>query len=617
MKSTFAVVGFISTFSPALAQAQTIPEKQSPIVVTASRTAETADESLASVTVITREEIANSSAREVADLLKMQAGIDISKNGGAGALTNVFTRGTNSNHTLFLIDGVRASSSTTGTFSLERLTLDDIDHIEIVRGPRSTQWGSEAIGGIVHIFTRKNESQYARIGAGSFGTRQASAGIVVGNQHVFRLNGSYEQADGFSATNPNAGFFYNPQDNGHRKNNLNMSLNSRFSDSIELNLSGWSSNSQTEFDQGLFSPKGVTDTLNQNLSASFRQQVNSTWSHNLTAGYNYEFLETTSDFPSEITSKRKQLDWQHDFSLGNNYLVLIGLSRYIDEAKNIDTGTTSTVFDESISNSALFTNLSYSGEQHDVLLSIRGDEHSAFGSEITGLASWGIKFSSTLRATATISNAFRAPTINELYHPGFDFGLPPPLFYAGNPDLKPETSDGGELGLRWKINPQQDLKVTYFSNWIKNLISFEGVNFQAINIARARTKGFEIQHSFQEGKWSLATNITLQRAYDEETRTDLIRRPREKLSMTLGHAHSKTANSSVELLYSSQRLDGFNSDIILPSYTLLNLATRFKIDKHLWADARVDNLTDEEYELASGFNTPARSFYIGLSYKTD
>ncbi len=607
-----ALVGIILS-TPTVAE-PTQSTKESPIVVTASRTSETADDSLASVTVITREDIQQSQAREVADLLKMQAGIDISKNGGAGALTNIFTRGTNSNHTLVLIDGMRVSSATTGTFPLESLTLNDIDRIEIVRGPRSTQYGSEAIGGIIHIFTRKNKSHYARIGAGSFGTQQASAGLVVGKKHRLRINGGYEQADGFSSTNPNAGFFYNPNNNPHRKSNANIGYSTDIDDSMQLEISAWGSNGQTVFDQDA-STQGVSDSINRNISGNFAQQVNDTWSHKLLLGSYYDNLVTTSSFPSDITTERLQLDWQHDIALSDSYLLLAGFTRYEDKATNIDTSIPTTVYDQRIDNNAVFANLSYTGESHDFLFSIREDNHSAFGSATTGLASWGVKVTPDMRITATISNAFRAPSINELYHPGFPFGGPP--LYAGNPNLKPETSDGGEIGLRWNISKEQKLNVTYFSNWINDLITYEGTNFQAINIDQARTKGLEIQHSLRENKWTFDTNITLQRAYDAETRLDLIRRPREKIGMTLSHAHNKDASSRLELLYSSERLDGSNKDTVLHSYTLFNLATRFKVDKQIWLDARMDNITNKQYELARGFNTPDRSIFIGITYEVN
>ena len=594
---------------PVISEQARSNQEQSPIVVTANRTSETADESLASVTVITREDIEKSQAREITDLLRLEAGIDISKNGGPGATTNVFIRGTNSNHTLFLIDGMRVSSATTGTFPLERLTLNDIDHIEIVRGPRSTQYGSEAIGGIIQIFTRKNESRYVRVGAGSFATRQASAGVVVGKEFILRLNGSYEQANGFSSTNANAGFSFDPDKDAYRKNNVNLSFTAPVNESIELGLAGWASNSQSEFD------RGVTDTESQNIIANFKQQVNETWSHKLSAGYYSDESITTSSFPSEITTRRNQFDWQNDIVLSDAYLLLVGFTRYEDKAKNINTGASATAFDEHIDNNAVFTNLSYSGTTHDFLFSLREDDHSTFGSHTTGLASWGMKITPDMRVTASISNAFRAPTINELYHPGFDFGSGPQ--FAGDPNLKPETSDGGEVGLRWKINKQQRLNITYFSNWIKNLIVYEGTNFQAINRAKARTRGLEIQHVYNIDKWTLNTNATLQRAYSQDTDADLLRRPREKLSMVLGYAHNKHTSSRFEILYSSERLDGFGTIITLPSYTLFNLATRIKVDEHLWLDARMDNITDKQYQLANGFNTPDRSIFIGMTYEID
>ena len=154
---------------------QAAENSQQPIIVTASRTAQTVDQALASVEVIGREEIEQSQARDVPELLRMQAGVDIARSGGYGSLTNISLRGTNFNHTLVLIDGMRVTSATTGTFPLETMNLDNIDRIEIVRGPRSTQYGSEAIGGIIHIFTRKEDNTSLRVAAGSYATREASA----------------------------------------------------------------------------------------------------------------------------------------------------------------------------------------------------------------------------------------------------------------------------------------------------------------------------------------------------------------------------------------------------------------------------------------------------------
>ncbi|VAW91481.1 Outer membrane vitamin B12 receptor BtuB [hydrothermal vent metagenome] len=579
------------------------PSDSSPIIVTASRTSETLDDTLASVSVITRDDIEKSSARSVADLLRLQAGIDISRTGGPAASTNVFLRGTNSNHTLFLVDGMRVSSATTGTFSFEQMNLSNIERIEIVRGPRASQYGSDAIGGIIQIFTRKNEGHHARIGVGSFGTKEASAGIRVGKEVTFRLNASHEEADGFSATNPDAGFFYNADLDAYKKSNVSADLAIPLGKSMNLSFKAWASDSEVEFDQG------TTNGEQQDIVSKFDQQINNTWSQVLSVGYNNQKLETVSAFPSDISTKRKMIDWQNDFVLSDSFLLLVGLSRYEDQAKNINNSDQSVVFDEKIDNNGIFTNLSYRGSVHDFLFSLRGDDHSTFGSATTGLASWGMAISPSLRFTTSLSNGFRAPTINELFHPGFFFG------FAGNPDLKPETSDGGELSLRWKSNNVGRLNVTYFHNNIDNLISYTGTNFQAENISSATTKGFEIEHSWQHAKWSVNTNATIQKAYDNDTREDLIRRPREKLTIATTHNYNQDVSASLEVIYSSERLDGFGSNKFdLPGYTLFNLSSRIKLDKHVWLDMRFDNITNKQYEFARGFNTTDRSFYFGVSY---
>ena len=577
--------------------------ESSPIIVTASRVSETVDETLASVSVITRADIEKSSARSVADLLRLQAGIDISRTGGPASQSNVFLRGTNSNHTLFLVDGMRVSSATTGTFSFEQMNLSNIERIEIVRGPRASQYGSDAIGGIIQIFTRKNEGHHARGGMGSYGTKEVSAGIRVGKEVTFRLNASQEEADGFSATNPDAGFFYNADNDAYKKQNVNADLAIPLGKSMNLSFKAWASKSEVEFDQG------TTNGKQQDIISKFDQQINNVWSHVLSVGYNNQKSETVSSFPSEITTKRKMIDWQNDFALGDSFLLLVGLSRYEDQADNFDKLNQSVLFDKKIDNNGIFSNLSYSGSFHDVLLSIRNDDHSTFGSTTTGLISWGMTFTPSLRFTTSLSNGFRAPTINELYHPGFGFG------FAGNANLQPEESEGGEISLRWKSKNIGRLNVTYFHNNIDNLISYTDTNFGAENIAKATTRGFEIEHSWRHEQWAINTNATIQKAYDNDTREDLIRRPREKLSMTTSYDHTKDVNTSLELILSSTRLDGFgNNKFELPSYILLNLSSRFKLQKHLWLDMRLDNLTDEQYEYARGFNTAGRSFFFGVSY---
>ena len=592
---------------------QAAENSQQPIIVTAARTAQTVDQALASVEVIGREEIEQSQARDIPELLRMQAGVDIARSGGYGSLTNVSLRGTNFNHTLVLIDGMRVTSATTGTFPLETMNLDNIDRIEIVRGPRSTQYGSEAIGGIIHIFTRKEVNTSVRVAAGTYATREASAGITLGNTTKLSLNVAYKQSDGFSATNPKAGFFYNADDDAYRNNSFNIGLNSPLSDNLKLSMTGWGSNAEIEFDQGPVS-QGTSDTINQSFMINLDHQVMSNWSQRFSFGYNYEDIETASDFPTGITTRRELFEWQHEVGLSDTLLAVLGYSGYRDKAKYFDNTLNDYLFDEKIDNNAVFASLQYSIDNYDLMYTLRNDDHSSFGNHATHQFSFGTNLNQAMRIIATYGTAFRAPTANELYHPGYDFGGGV-FFYAGNPDLQPEESIGGDLSFQWQIDRHQHLDITYFSNKIDNLISFEGTNFEAININKARTKGFEIKHDWREGDWSLNTAITLQRAYDEETRTDLIRRPREKLAMRLTRFHSSTASTRAEILASSKRLDGFNKDLVLDAYAIFNLATQFEIEKDLVFEGRIENLFDKQYEHVYGFNTPGVSMYAGVRYQ--
>jgi vitamin B12 transporter len=601
----------LSVFSTSL-QLQAEENPQKPIIVTATRTAQTVDQALASVDVITREDIEQSQAQDVGELLRMLAGVDIARSGGYGSLTNVFMRGTNPNQTLFLIDGMRVASATTGTFPIENLDLNNIERIEIVRGPRSTQYGSDAIGGIIQIFTRDEKRQNYRVSGGSNATREASAGFSIGETTTLNLNLAYKQTDGISATNPNAGFFYDPDKDAYRNNSFNFTLNSPLTDNLKLTVTGWGSNAEIEFDDG------TTDSINQSYMMSFNQQLTSNWTQKFSFGYSNEDLQTSSAFPSGITTDRNLFEWQHEIGLSDSTIALLGYSGYWDKAKYYDESTNEYYFNEKIDNNAVFAGLQYHIGNHDLMYTIRNDDHSAFGSHVTQQFSWGYKITPKKRLIATYGTAYRAPTANELYNPGYDFvgnGDPQDYFYAGNPNLQPEESTGGDISFQWDINAQNNLDLTYFHNDIDNLITYSGVNYQAENISQARTEGLEIKHDWRVPQWSLVTAITLQRAYDVQTDTDLIRRPREKLAMSLTRFHNSTNSTRAEVLASSSRTDGANGEYELGGYAIYNLATQIQVEKGLTFEGRIENLFDKQYEHVYGFNTPGFGMYAGFRYQ--
>ena len=577
-------------------------EQQEAVIVTATRTAETVDDSLASVSVINREDIEQSQARDIMQLLKLQAGIDVARFGGPGQATSLFMRGTNSNQTLVLIDGVRAASANTGSFAWQHMSLSDIERIEIVRGPRGSLYGSDAIGGVIQIFTRNNKGMHVRGQAGSYNSKLIEAGIGGGEQVKYSLNLAAQETEGFSATNSNSAFF-NPDNDGYRNGSASGKLAIPLTQNTDLRFSAWYSDSETEYDEG------VQESSNGIFDARLENQTTPTWQQTLSAGLSKDDSEFVSTLPATFNTERFMADWQHNFTLGLNHLLTAGLSTVEDQATNIDLLTDKIVYDEYLRNNAAFVALQSQLGQHNFNLSGRVDDYENFGNHSTGNLAWGYDVKSALRLTASYGTGFRAPSLNELYSPGF-FG-----FYAGNPDLQPETSRTLELGLRYNSAPNQQLRLALYRNDIENLIANEGVNFQAINVDEAQIDGLELEYAYTQTKWSLIANLTLQNAVDTSDDTKLIRRPDEKFSLQLRRSLTNEGSVGLEWVYVGKRLDGLAKDLILDPYHLINLSGVVKMEKHLWLEARIDNLFDEDYELVYGYNTPGLSVFVGVNYK--
>lgn len=574
--------------------------EQDAVIVTANRSAQTVDETLASVTVISREDIDNSQARDVLDLLRLQAGIDVTRNGGPGATSSVLLRGTNSSHTLVLIDGVRASSATVGSFAWQNLDPEIIQRIEIVRGPRAAQYGSDAVGGVIQIFTRRNSAPFVRAEAGSFNTRTVAAGIGGGEVNKYSLTVEGGEADGFSATRPKNTTYYDPDDDGFRNRSLSGRLDTALSESTRARFSAWYSESDSEYD-AFGGGIGSNDTTNYTLNAEIRNQTRNWWQQSFKLGLAQDDLITTSSAVYQIKTDRVMADWQHDFTLSQSRLLTLGLSTYTDQAVNRTLSSNTTTFDESVRNDAIFAILQGASGKQDYTLSLRNDDHESYGSHATGQLAWGYESSPGNRMFISWGNAFRAPTFNELFFP----------FY-GNPNLKPETSETVEIGLRQRIARHQQFRLSAFHTTIDDLIAYDPTIFLANNVDQARIDGLELEYQLERKPWRLTGSLTLQKAIDESDRSDLDRRPRRKLAMQINRKLLAQGHLGLEWIYASARKDGNNT---LPAYNLVNLSARYPLRNSFWLEGRVENLFDEDYELAWGYNTAGLSAYLGISYR--
>ncbi len=581
---------------PATLAAQPQPTDLAPIIVTANREAQPADEPLAATTVITREDIERTQPQNMLDLLRTQAGVDVSSNGGLGAFSSVFLRGAESDQVLVLIDGVRAASSTAGLFSFQQLNPAQIERIEIVRGPRSTLYGSDAIGGVIQIFTRKLDGPSVSIEGGSYDTYRTQAGYGGGGDAVrYSVNGAYVDSDGFSASNERAGeFVFDPDDDGYDEASVTASLDAMLSKRANLSVNGWHSGGQLELDQGL------TDTRNSTIGLNLDFDTLPGWQQSFGLGYARDDQATDfSGFFSSAETDRVTFNWQNELSLGAGHQLTLGADYYRDAGLYADDFS---AYDEDANDIGVYANLRSTFGRNDVQLGLRYDEHSEFGGRTTGQLALGRQFTESLRGFAAFGTAFRAPSLNDLFFPNFS-----------NPELDPERSRSTELGVHFQPSTVHLFTTNLFYTEIDDLISSNPPAFIPFNVEEATIKGLEFGYAGSIATvWNLSANVTLQDARNDTDDTELVRRPDHKAAFGLTRNFTSGGSIYTEVLLSGDRTDVGN--VSLPGYGIANVSLQYPLLDGLFAEARVENLLDKEYELASGFNTSDRAGYVGLRY---
>jgi len=563
-------------------------------VVTPSRTAEPFGQAIASVSVIGREDIELSAAEDLFELLRLQPGVDIVRSGGPGAQTSVFLRGSNSNHVLVLIDGIRVSSANTGAYAWEQLPLNQVERVEIVRGPRGSLYGSDAIGGVIQIFTRSNPDPHARFTAGSYGTVEFAGGWGYrGERSRLSINAGYRDVEGFSAQNQN-GFSYHPDKDGLEATSLGIK------GSTDAEHGSWrysllATDNRAEFDQGHSEADQVI------LALEFLAAFSANWDYQVLGGYVRDDLFTDFEFfTTDFRSERYQLTWQNQLHLADSGQLNFGLDAYQESGWSADS------WDQDRHNLGLFASYDRGWDRLRLQFGGRFDDNSRFGSELTGQLALAWDIGDAWQFTGSYGSAFREPNLSEQFSPGFG-GL-----FPGNPDLDPESSTSTEVGLRWRHEVFGEIQASAYHTEVNDLIAFNGEFFQAINIDRARLEGIELGYSLVHGNWLFKANATLQDTEDRTTGQDLLRRPREKGSVALDRHFVNGSWIGLEWFYSGER-DDFGG-FVLDSYNLLNLKAGWAFSPAWRLELRGDNLTDEEYEPAYGFNAAGRAFYVSLAW---
>ncbi len=589
-----------------------------PIVVTAARTAETADEALASVTVINRQDIERLQVQSVQDLLRGVPGIDMVNQGGEGKLTSMFLRGTESDHLLVLVDGVKIAGVTTGMAPFQHIPVEQVERIEIVRGPRSSLYGAEAIGGVIQIFTRKGGGGLRptfSIGAGSYQSYTASAGISGGGENGwFSASLSGRDSAGFNACDgkpfpDGAGCFtVEPDDDGFRNRSGSLRGGYRFANGLQMDAHLLRSESDSDYDGGFSNREKA---LLQVIGATLRYSPTASWQLSLSGGNSLEKSENFKDSSSvgHTDTERDSAALQSDFRFGGGHMVTLGAD-YQDD--RVDSGTNYVV--TSRDNKGLF--LQYLGHlgSGDIQISLREDDNEQFGTHGTGGVALGYEPSPWIRFTASYGTAFRAPNFNELYYP------PDPVWGGGgNPDLRPETARSVELGMvmredetgaRWALN--------LYQTTIDDLIAWDAAANGNINIDKARIRGVEAQLGGDIGGWSVTASLSLNEPVSRTAATMgnmLPRRASRFLRFDLDRSYTRFGFGAT-LQAAGRRYDDLANSRRLDPYAIMELRASYRLRGAWLLQARVENLFDEEYETAAFYNQPGRGLYLTLRYTT-
>jgi vitamin B12 transporter len=594
------------------------PTELSAVVVTATRTAQTADETLVPVSLVTREDIERLQVRSVPDALRGLPGVTLSNSGGSGKLTSLSLRGTNSSHVLVLVDGVRIGSATAGITPLETLPIEQIDRIEVVRGPRSSLYGSEAIGGVIQIFTRRGGGPLRprlSAGLGTDHTVNGSLGLAGGGDRGwFDAGISFEDTKGFDACRgePLVGgcFVIEPDRDGYRNVSASLRAGHRFGLG-EVGVHWLRSESEVAFD-GAFQNEssGVQQVLGADLQLSPAQH----WDLKLSAGRSWDELSAFLDggFASRFDTTRDIFSWQNDLYLGDVHLTTLGADYVQDRVDGTDEFTV-----DSRRNWGLFGQYQGDFGAHRVTVSLRYDDNEQFGGHTTGDAAWGYRFENGMRLTAAYGSAFKAPTFNDLYFPFFDFGAG--FGYSGNPDLDPETARSLELGLSGAL-PDGRWSLNLYQTDLEDLISVDasGLLSMPVNLDKARIRGVEAVAGARVLGWNLNAALTLLSPENRSSGANrgnlLVRRPEQSFRLDVDRDFG-SYSLGASLVAAGRSYDDIANEVRLDGYGLVDLRAAYRLTESLRLEGRLENLFDEPYETVAYYNQPGRGFYLTLRYE--
>jgi vitamin B12 transporter len=603
--------------------------KTSNVFVTATRTPISKKNVIADITIISEEEIKLAGSSSLPELLQRQPGIEISNNGGPGKVSTLFLRGASSTHSVILLDGIRIDSATAGLTAIENIPLSQIEKIEIVRGPASSLYGQDAIGGVIQIFTKKGLNgfkPYISFGYGKYNTSIAQGGIRGGDDKTsYAINLSSQSSTGFSAFEPNANSpanIYNLDKDGYRNKSASASLSHKINEKFDINFQYFLSQGKNKYDNSSdnyyqrFSYENSQDQ--ESISGTVNSQLTNYWKSSLRVGRGIDdYVEKQSysffgpggyiDKDNVYKTIQNQITWQNDILLPLGSLVL--LYDKLDQKINV---TDTSYSKKDRQNDAYMIGYNLSQASHNFQANVRKDFNSVYRDAATGNIGYSYAINSNWSIASSFGTAFRSPTFNYLYAGSY-----------ANPDLQPEKSKNVEAQLKYQSDAEFFSFVTFKNKITDFIISDSTTNFRPYNINTAEIYGATVSSSHFMNHFQVKSSFTVQSPMNESADKYLPRRSNFFGTVGLNY-FIQNWNLGFEATGSGNRYNDAANLFNIPGYIKTNLFADYQINKNLTMNARVDNVLGKNYTYAyegnpttDGFRyqTPSQSFFISLRYE--
>jgi len=595
--------------------------KLSDVVISANRQVQARNDSSAANTVFTRADIDRLQPDSVTDLLSRVPGVQVAPTGGRGSLPGIYIRGTKSAQSLVLVDGQRIANTTSGDSGLQYLNVDQIERVEVLRGSRSVIYGSDAIGGVIQVFTRRNAEQGVQprvtLGFGSHQTWERSVGLSGGDEQTrFNLGASLDETAGINSSHQSF-----PSDGDHdayRNQSLSLNLSHSFSDALELGFNLLDNRGKSEYDNSFgrydfatgqsFGQKPYTDYTVSSASGYVDATLSEGWQSRLELGHSENRdtkRDTLSDDFSVFNTYRDSVNWQNDLTLNERNSLIVGGDWYEDRFHG------STAFTEdSRWNRAAFVQHRFHGEWFSTELGLRRDQNQQFGGQNSWSGTLTVPINPDNDVLLSYSEGFRAPTFNDLYYPDTQYS---------NPNLQPETSKSYEVQWRSQLANSTRLEASLYRTDLSDAIILDGGKPQ--NVASARINGVEAALKQELFGWQGNLGVSLIDPRDRDSGHTLARRARRTLNLDLDRQFDKVGVGASWQAISSSYDDEANRNR-LGGYALLGLRSSWALNREVSLSLKVDNVLDKSYARAKysylegyqNYREAARTWMLGVTW---